>query len=438
MKPIEHPVTGIYRIGSIFLWLVFLLVLPAVYMISRKRRATLLARSGLCVRWRPRVRGRRRLWVHALSVGEVKSALPLVKALKNEKELEIVFTASTRTGYEMARQFFGAGGSVPVDQLGYFPYDFLYSVEKAARMIDPDAVVMVETDLWPNFLLSMRRRRIPVALVNARLSDRSLRGYLRCRSFFASVFSCFDRILVQSSMDAERFRMLGLSPDLIHVAGNLKFDQNENMEPAFGVADLRQGPGIRKETPVVVAGSTHEGEEVILFRIYRDLRKKYPDLLMIVAPRDPGRCPDLLRLCESDDIPAVLLSSVKKGEAGRGCVLVDEMGILSCLYGLSDVAFIGGSLVRQGGHNPLEAASAARPILFGPDMSDFPAISRSLVENKGSVQVDSEGDLRRELDVILGDEASRHRMGLANLSVFKRHSGAVDRILAHLKERRIV
>ncbi len=437
MKNREPGMMMIYTLVMNFFMAAFVLALPLIYLFSEKRRANLLLRFGFGTAWKAKPPGEKRIWIHALSVGEVRSVVPLVKALKDlHGQVSIVFTASTRTGLETARQFFIKPGMRMVDQLGYFPFDFGYSVRKIATLIDPDAVIIVETDIWPNFLCEMKQRRIPVVLVNARLSERSFKGYLRVKRFFSTVFSCFTEIMVQSPMDADRFQGLGINPEKIQVTGNLKFDQAlEDVEDSF-IPAMRARLNIRAQTLVWVAGSTHEGEEDILLRVYQQLKPKYPGLMMILAPRDPRRCHALLPHMVSMGICASLLSQATS--LPYEIVLVDEMGALSRLYGLCHAAYIGGSLVSEGGHNPLEPAAFSKPILFGQDMSDFLLISSLLRDQGGSKQVGAETELAHELDILLGSQDLRNRMGRLNHEVFLNHSGAVQKIVRNLERLHIV
>jgi 3-deoxy-D-manno-octulosonic-acid transferase len=418
-----------------FFMAAFVLSLPLIYLFSEKRRAGLLVRLGLGTAWKPKESGEKRIWIHALSVGEVRSAVPLAKALKHRHgQAGIVFTASTRTGVETAGQLLLKTGLV--DQLGYFPFDFGYSVRKIGGLIGPDAVIIVETDIWPNFLCEMKQRRIPVVLVNARLSERSFKGYLRFKRFFSTVFSSFTEIMVQSPLDAERFQGLGLSPEKIQVTGNLKFDQAaEEMEDSF-IPSMGARLNIQVETLILVAGSTHEGEEDILLRVYQTLKPKYPNLMMILAPRDPRRCHALLPHMVSMGLSASLLSQTPS--LPNDIVLVDEMGVLSRLYALCHAAYIGGSLVPEGGHNPLEPAAFSKPVLFGPDMSDFLLISTLLKDHGGSKQVGSETELAHELGLLLENPELQTRMGRLNHEVFLNHSGAVSKILRNLERLHIV
>ncbi|OGR24321.1 MAG: hypothetical protein A2277_02040 [Desulfobacterales bacterium RIFOXYA12_FULL_46_15] len=428
-----------YNIVMNLLLVVFILIFPAVCLFSKKRRSNLVSRFGLSTAWKPKQPEEKRIWIHALSVGEVKSVVPLVKILKDRHgEVKIVFSTSTRTGFETAGRYFLTPGMENVDQLGYFPLDFSCSVQKISTLIGPDAVIIVETDIWPNFLYEMKKRRIPVVLINARLSKGSLNGYLRFKGFFLSVFSCFTQIMVQTRLDAERFLALGIGKEKIQVTGNMKFDHAvEDSEDSFA-REMKKLLNIQGGTLVLVAGSTHEGEEKILCRVYEKLLKKYPGLVMILAPRDPGRCRALLPDISFAGIPAFLMSGIKEPLQRNGVVLVDKMGVLSRLYGLCHVAFIGGSLVKEGGHNPLEPAAFSKPILFGPDMSDFMLISKLLRDHGGAKQVDSEKELLHELDTLLEKPQVQKQMGQLNQEVFLSNCGAAENIVTNLEALHIV
>lgn len=408
----------------------------------------MLPRFGLRTGFTPKQIGKKRIWIHALSVGEVISAVPFVTALKKQfKDLDIVFTASTKTGFDMAGQLFlkkisPKKETALVDQLGYFPFDLGCCVKKINRQIDPDAVVLVETDLWPNFLYEMKKKDIPVILINARLSKRSLNGYLFFKKFSSLFFSSLTGIMAQTLLDEERFRRLGVDKSKISVVGNIKFDQPVADMDKNRVQGMRDRLGIEKKTLVFVAGSTHEGEEKILCDVYKGVKKNFPDFLMILAPRDPKRCPAIRSYFLSKDIHTAFMSTLDDptGKFGRRpeVILVDKMGELSRLYALCNVAFIGGSMVRQGGHNPLEPAVFSKPVLFGFDMSDFLLISTWLIDHGGARRVESEQDLRKELETILENRQVQDHMGTRSFEVFLRNRGAVQRSIKNMERFHIV
>lgn len=386
---------------------------------------------------------KKRVWVHALSVGEVISALPLVKELKEQySDLDIVFTASTKTGFDMAEYLFLRNRDLKneslINQLGYFPFDLGFCVNKISSQIDPDAVVLVETDLWPNFLYEMERRKTAVVLINARLSKRSLKGYLFFKKFSFMFFSSLTEIMAQTQLDKKRFQSLGIDKRKISVAGNIKFDQTHEDMDEKSVKEVKNSFGVQKGTKVFLAGSTHEGEEKILCNVYKKIKKKFPELLMIIAPRDPKRCSVILSYFLSHDVSAEFMSTVEKSNRRYGVVLVDRMGELSRLYAICDVAFIGGSMVRQGGHNPLEPAAFSKPVLFGVDMSDFLMISNMLMEKGGAIRVESEIQLGKEIETILENRQIQQHMGSQNFEIFSRNSGAVQRTIESMKRLNIL
>jgi 3-deoxy-D-manno-octulosonic-acid transferase len=427
--------------------------LPFIYFFSKKRRATLGFRFALKADFKPKQGGKKRIWVHALSVGEVISVLPLVKGLKEQyPDLDIVFTASTKTGFDMAEQLFLKNRGLKnaglenaslkneglVNQLGYFPFDLGFCVNKISSQIDPDAVVLVETDLWPNFLYEMKKRKTAVVLINARLSERSLKGYLIFKKFSSMFFSSLTEIMAQTQLDKKRFQSLEIDERKISVAGNIKFDQiHENMDEQT-VKAMKDNFGIQKETKVLIAGSTHEGEEKILCKVYEKIKKKFPEFLMIIAPRDPKRCSVILSYFLSQDVNAEFISTMEKSNRRYGVVLVDRMGELSRLYAICDVAFIGGSMVRQGGHNPLEPAAFSKPVLFGADMSDFLLISNMLMESGGARRVESEIQLEKEIETILENNQIRQYMGSRNFEIFSKNSGALQRTIENMKRLNIL
>ena len=392
-------------------------------------------RTGL----RQRQDGKKRIWVHALSLGEVISVMPFVKALKaKNKELDIVFTASTKTGFDMARQLFLKEKERLVDQLGYFPFDLGHCVKKVSRKITPDAVVLVETDLWPNFLYEMKKNKIPVILINARLSKRSLNGYLFFRKFSFMLFSYLSHIMAQTPLDKKRFHSLGINRTKISVVGNIKFDQELANIDEPKMAKLKARFGIQDRDRVWIAGSTHEGEEPIVLDAFASVKKKIPGLKLILAPRDPKRSKKLIKQIPSHPYHPVLFSQLKPGIKNHDLIFIDRIGLLATSYAICDIAFIGGSMVPQGGHNPLEPAMFGKPILFGPHMTDFLQVSDMLVEKFGACRVETTSELEGKLEEILKSPDLAAQMGEACHRVFAGNAGAVDRIINKMEDLNLV
>jgi len=319
-----------------------------------------------------------------------------------------------------------------VDHVFYFPYDIPLSVKYVTDKIDPGAVLIMESDIWPNFLSAMKRRRIPVILCNGRLSDRSYSRFRRCLFVAKPLFSLFTGICAQSEQDAKRFIGLGLAPERVHTTGNVKFDQPVTSPSAGEVEDGRRALGLLPTESVLLAGSTHRGEESLLLEALRELRQTFPVLRLVIAPRDPRRAGSIQRLGRSQGYSSSMMTALEGTETPGGwdVLIVDTIGVLNRIYVLADVAFVGGSLARAGGHNPLEPAAHARPILFGPDMSDFRDISHRLLCSGGAVQVEDADGICREVTRFLSDPDRAHETGGNALRVFAANRGAVARTIA--------
>ncbi len=236
------------------------------------------------------------IWVHALSVGETLSAAPLVKQLKDHfKDRNIVFSVSTKTGFEIANKII----KQHADAVFFFPYDLIFSVKHVINKTDPCLVVIVETDIWPNFLSELKKRGIPVFLVNTRLSKKSFSGYKRFSFFIKPVFMKLTKICTQSQEDAHRFENIGLPSNLVTVTGNIKFDQESDPVSDAEIKEMRQSMRVPPSQKIILAGSTHEGEETILLNVFSRLRKEYEDILLIIVPRDPYRGGAVCRISKS-------------------------------------------------------------------------------------------------------------------------------------------
>ena len=404
---------------------------PILAIFSEKRRRTLVQRFGFRTAIRKKKVDEHRIWVHALSVGEVVSAKPLLKGLQG-RGATIIFTASTLTGFNTAKTLFLDGKTPLVDQLAFFPLDFFASVNRVCSKIDPDRVVIVETDLWPNFLWWLKRKNVPVFLVNARLSVRSFRGYHRFKKIMGPVFSLFSLVLVQTRTDACRFKGLGVDREKIKVCGNLKFDQDPPTVDPAQLSEFRRILGRSNGVTLFLAGSTHPGEEQLLADLFLRIKPVCPLFAMVVVPRDPDRARQIQAIFTGKKLETRLLSEIENGEitAVTDIVVVDAMGVLARLYAVCDMAFIGGSLVPFGGHNPLEAAAFSKPILFGPHMEDFSLVARMLTDHGGAFMVsDTDDMIRRTLDLIQ-DPVLAETTGTLAAELFFANRGAVDQTLA--------
>ncbi len=415
----------------------FPLIIPMV-LISEKRRKTVLQRLGIArlprelTRKRHDTSEKKRVWIHALSVGEVISAIPLVKGLRERSNTgDIVFSVSTKTGFDIAKQYL----TDAVHSIFYFPYDLTFSVKHIIQRIDPAVVVIVETDIWPNFLFEMKKRQVPVILVNARLSKKSFIGYKRLGLFSKQVFSKFFHICTQSLKDAGRFQELGVPFDRITKTGNVKFDGTHQIQGSQETDSLRQSMHIQNARKVFLAGSTHPGEESMLLDAFSRIIHHEGDLLLIVAPRNPERAGSVSRMFNSAGFSVGLMKELKKIPSGKrlDVIIIDTIGLLKKLYAIADIAFIGGSLVNCGGHNPLEPAAFSKPIIFGHDMSDFRDISRMLLDAGGAVRVKDAKDLYNALVSLMENDKRALEMGKNALGVLTANKGAVEKTIKVIK-----
>ena len=360
--------------------------------------------------------GTRPIWVHAVSVGEVMAAHPLIRELKKKYPgRKLILSTVTVTGNFTAKQ------RVPeADAVFYFPFDYPWIVRRVIQKINPVIVLVAETELWPNFFRELQRQGIPSALINGRISPRSYGNYLRFRRFFTEVFKSVTLFCMQSDEDAARIRDIGAPPDRVMVTGNLKFDQK--------ISPAQQRPvAIAAGRRVITAGSTHRGEEAILLEIFSRLRKKYPDLVLIIAPRHPERFDEVCGLITSAGYECQRRTRLK-GPV-RDVVLLDTIGELRAFYGACDIAFVGGSLVKVGGHNLLEPAAMKKPVIFSRYMFNFKEISEALIQAGGGLMVKDKEELYIKLDNLLFDKQLSSAMGEKAFKVIAANSGATVRTI---------
>jgi 3-deoxy-D-manno-octulosonic-acid transferase len=305
-------------------------------------------------------------------------------------------------------------------------------VKKVLRQVSPSLFVLVESDIWPTFLLELKKMNVPTVLVNARLSSSSFVGYKRLSWIMRPVLNSFSKICVQSDEQGKRFVKIGVKPDKICVTGNMKFDQKTDHVSGKNIISIRKSLLIPENKKIFLAGSTHPGEEKVLLESFVRLRSTFSDLVLVIVPRNPDRADEVCRLA-SDSGLVVKKMSRKKSDSSD-VVVVDAMGVLGKLYAIADAAFVGGSLVAFGGHNPLEPAAFAKPMIFGPDMSDFPEISRMLLCAGGAIEVKDDEQIYQAVQKILSDPIRAREIGKKAFEVFQANQGAVEKTVAVIKK----
>jgi 3-deoxy-D-manno-octulosonic-acid transferase len=416
----------IYNIVQLLALLLLVPFLALWVLMAAKYRSRIPLRLGFGLR--RLVRGLPsgpRVWIHALSVGEMASARPLVQLLRREMpEVVIILSFTTRGGEEYGKRLAGV-----VDCLVPFPLDCYWVVAHFVRVLRPDLFVLVETDFWPNLLARLQREGVPSLLVNGRITNSSMASYQRFKFLFAPLFQGFWRISMQMGDDARRLAELGVTPERIVVCGNLKYDMTPVSADGSPTLDLSDC-GLSGR-PLLVAGSTHAGEEDILLDTFLKLRISYPELAMVIAPRTVTRAPAVLSLGDKMGLKCGLRSN--QGANSCQVLVLDTLGELAQVYQQADLAFVGGSLVNEGGHNPLEPALFGKPVLFGTDMSDFAEISRDLCEAGAAVTVTAESILEA-MTTLLAQEERRKEMGRAAEALVLAHQGASACYLRLIRE----
>lgn len=374
----------------------------------------------------PEKLGRPRLWFHAVSVGEVVALAPLIDAVKELiPEASVVVSTGTETGQDKAHH-----AIAQADRFLYLPIDFPSCVEPVVKTIGPDLFVLMETELWPNLVHSLKRVGATVVLANGRISDRSFPRYRRLRRFFGPVLEEMDLFLMSSELDAQRIQAMGAHVDRIKVTGNTKFDALPGATDPSIANEMRELLQLDPSDPVIVAGSTHPGEHEIVLDAYNRLTEAFPDLVLVLVPRHVEKTPAIVSAMADRHMEAPFLrSAADRGETrnGRKVVIVDRTGELFRIYSLASVVFVGGSLVPRGGQNILEPAAWGKVVLFGPSMEDFRDARDSLVRAGAGKEVHGVDDLASHLQQVLADAEAAQSLGARGREAILSHVGSARR-----------
>lgn len=439
----------------------FLIACPYYFMRLRRRGAW---RNGFGQRFgfyetilqnqlQNRLQNQPVIWFHAVSVGEVNLCAMLMNALGDRlKGWQIVASTTTTTGIGELRK------RLPNEVVKlYYPIDFLPSIHRVLRIMNPAIVVLIEAEIWPNLLWCLEDRGTPVFLVNARLSDRSAKWYARAHPLFSSLFSSFKGVGVQNESDAKTLQSLGCLPDRIFITGNLKFDAMSFSEaPLFSPKAILKWAGAGTEALVLLGSSTHSGEERMLAKIYLRLQKQFQNLFLILVPRHCERSAEVNEELSRMGIQCRLRSQFQNDlqndfqnanadfqndfqKRSGDCLLIDTTGDLRFFYEVADLVFIGKSMLACGGQNPIEAAAAGCAVLAGPHMQNFRAITRIFLEAEAMIQVQNVAELETEIENILLSNPKKSALGLRAKSVVKSNRGALAKTVAmmesHLKSK---
>nr|WP_175474942.1 lipid IV(A) 3-deoxy-D-manno-octulosonic acid transferase [Pragia fontium] len=367
------------------------------------------------------------IMLHSVSVGETLTAIPLVRALRYRyPTLPITVTTMTPTGSERVLSAFGDD----VHHV-YLPYDLPGSVNRFLNQVQPKLVIIMETELWPNLIHQLNKRHVPLVIANARLSERSANGYSKLGNTIRTMLQKITLIAAQNQEDGERFIQLGLKRSHLTITGSLKFDISVTPELSARALSLRRQWAPHR--PVWIAASTHDGEESIILETHAKLLQHFPDLLLILVPRHPERFPTAQQLTTQAGMSYITRSSGEVPTQHTQVVIGNTMGELMLLYGIADLAFVGGSLVERGGHNPLEPAAHAIPVLMGPHTFNFKDICSKLEQADGLITVDNASSLAEKIESLLADEAYRSYRGQQAVNVLLHNQGALEKLLTLLE-----
>lgn len=415
-----------------------LLLLPG-YLLRMVRRGNYRNKFGQrFARYSEDVRARlcasdRNTWIHAVSVGEVLIALKLIDRMRQaDPALRVVLSTTTSTGFALAN-----GSARDWLEVIYSPLDAGFIVRRALDLIRPRRLILVEAEVWPNLVAAARRRNIPVSLVNARLSPRSERRFKRFRALTGPVFRMLSRICVQEPGDIARWQSLGVPVERLHYTGSIKFDHADRTGAVRDAefASMLRGLGVAADAPVLLAGSTFEGEELLLAEIHRELRAEFPGLFLVLVPRHVERTPGILEALRPLGLKIALRTELGSGAVREADILiVNTTGELRDWYYQGTVVFIGKSLCATGGQNPVEAVVAGKPVLFGPHMENFEAIVQLLLAREAAIEVPDATELRLQIERLLRDRRARESMSLRAQDVLTPHRGATERTVRIITE----
>ncbi len=374
------------------------------------------------------------IWIHAVSVGEVLTARPVISDLKRRyPDLRMFLSTTTMAGQQLARR-----SVQDVDAVFYFPFDLGFVVRRTLDLVRPRLFIMMETEIWPNLLHECRKRGVKTAVVNGRLSARSFPRYRMVRGFMRRVLDHVDRFLVQSEESARRFIDLGADPGRVVVTGSLKFDSldlSPNALQARARDRVLRYFRVPASRPVIVAGSTMKGEEAAVLRAFRRVRTAVPNTLLVLAPRNPERFGEVEQLVRSEGWKTAKRSDLAIDTEPRvDVVVLDTIGELATVYQVGTVVFVGGSLVATGGHNVLEPAVFGKPIVFGPHMENFAEIADAFVTNGAGEQLAGEHQLDETFLSLMSDPVRRARLGAAARALVEANRGAKEKSAAVLAD----
>lgn len=408
------------------IFLIFILIYLPVYLFKGKFHRGFFARLGILPK---NLILDRPIWIHAVSVGEAMVVRGLIEELRKcYPARKFVISTVTPTGNKIVKAM-----AMPGDLVTYLPLDFSFIVKGVISRINPEVFIIAETEIWPNLITCLHKQDIPIITVNGRISDASFRGYLAVKPLIKPILNRVNLFCVQTESDADRLKQLGVATDKIKVTGNMKFDQLAGV----GADGYRQRLGLASEEKLLIAGSTHWPEEEIVLAAYKVVLNSFPDLKLLIAPRHPQRARGLLKTVSAFGFSGFEISRLSTqgfDRAASHVFILDTVGELANFYALADIVFIGGSLIKKGGHNILEPASLRKPVIFGPHMFNFRDIAGMFLENNAAIMVHNQLDLASAVELLLNNSFRVRQLTNNAREVIMRNQGATKRNIQAIGE----
>ena len=378
------------------------------------------------------------IWIHAVSVGEVIASSSLIKSLRKEyPDIKIILSTVTDTGQQIAKEKIKEA-----DYIIYFPFDFSWSVKRALNTINPIICIIMETELWPNFLREANKKAVPVAVINGRISERSFKRYRMISLFMKSVLESVRLFSMQTEEDAKRAISIGANHNNVRVSGNIKYDNEFKEIEEEKVKEIKNTLGVNNSDRIFIAGSTHPGEEEIVVKLYSNILKNYPDFRLVIAPRHIDRVGEVEEIVKKMGLDTVRKTAISKGSHQspvtshqlKPVIILDTIGELGFMYSIADIVFVGGSLIPHGGQNILEPAFYKKPVIFGKYMMNFQEIAKEMILSGGGIQVNNEEDLIREVGGLLNNKKKMIEIGEKGYQVIMKNRGALQKNLELIED----
>ncbi len=425
------------------LWFLYNLLFPVAFLLMLPKFLSRMARRGGYKKHfeqrlgiyghntTARLNEAQRIWIHAVSVGEIHIALRFIDAYRKENPVaRFVLSTNTSTAHALGEEKLDRR-----DVLIYFPVDLPWVMKRAFDAIHPRKLILVECEFWPNLVRLAHKRDIPVSLINGRISDSSFRGYMKFRAFTRRLLVMIDPVCMQSRQDVERVIAMGALPETVHMLGTAKYDLPPPADNAADIAQrVLQQINVPADAQILLGGSTWPGEEAVLCQIYKILRNLHPKLFLVLVPRHAERREDVQNVIEDAGLICSRRSALKGSGASTPDVLVvDTTGEMMSFYAVSDVVFVGKSLCEHGGQNPIEPALFGKAIVVGPNMENFPAVMDDFLLNGAISQVQDVPALERTIEKLLVDSASREQLGAAAKQVVESRRGVIDKMAQEIQ-----